>query len=110
MSGKNTNQAAASQYRPTRAGYELAGWADANGNAIFDAQGRAVSGKYWRGSYVPNSSSATWQYAGSVIAYARWTAIPTYTVTLNANGGSVSGQSTVSFQVQYGKHTCQAGA
>ena len=108
--GKNTNQAAASAYKPTRAGYTLVGWYDQDGNVVFDAQGRAANGAYWNGSYSPGVSSATWKYVGSVTAYARWTPIPTYTVTLNANGGSVSGQSTVSFQVQSGKNTNQAGA
>ena len=58
--GKNTNQAAASVHKPTRAGYVLSGWYDANDNIMFDAQGCAVNGKYWNGSYVKGQSSATW--------------------------------------------------
>ena len=70
--GKNTNQAAASAYKPTRAGYVLTGWYDAGGNILFDAQGRAVNGAYWSGSYVKGKSSATWKFSGNVTAYANW--------------------------------------
>ena len=110
--GKNTNQAAASLYKPTREGYTLSGWYDANDNIMFDAQGRAVNGKYWNGAYVKGTSSATWKFAGNVTAYAHWTPAPTqlYTLTLNANDGSVSGQPSVSVQVVYGKNTNQAAA
>ena len=101
--GKNTNQAAASAYKPTRAGYMFSGWYDKDDNIVFDAQGRAVNGKYWRGAYVPNSSSATWQYAGSVIAYARWT--PMYTVTFHG-GGKTIGSATM----EMGRNTNQAAA
>ena len=70
--GKNTCQAAASAYKPTRAGYVLTGWYDANDNILFDEQGRAANGMYWNGSYVKGSSSATWIYEGNVTAYAHW--------------------------------------
>ena len=112
-SGKYTMQAGASGVKATRSGYTLVGWYDTNaasgGNMVFNAQGYAVNGTYWNGSYVPSKSSATWKYAGSVTAYARW-AQNKSTVTLNANGGKVSGSATVSFQVEYGKYTSQAGA
>ena len=109
--GKYTNQAGASGTKATRLGYTLVGWYDAKtgGNMVFNAQGYAVNGTYWNGSYSPKVSSALWKYAGSVTAYARWTANK-YTVTLDANGGTVSGSATVSFQVEYGKYTSQAGA
>ena len=111
--GKNTMQAGASGTQVARSGYVLVGWFDTTnsvgGNVVFDARGYAVNGKYWNGSYVPSKSAATWKYAGNVVAYARW-AQNKSTVTLNANGGTVSGQATVSFQVEYGKYVSQAGA
>ena len=72
--GLNTNQDVASNYHPTRTYFTLTGWYDANDNIMFDAQGRAVDGTYWNGSYVPGSSSATWKYAGDVTTYAHWEA------------------------------------
>ena len=40
---------------------------------VFNAQGYAVdNGVYWNGSYVPGSSSATWQYHGDVSVIAEW--------------------------------------
>ena len=50
----------------------LSGWYDAHAKIMFDAQGRAVNGEYWKGSYVKGTSSATWIYAGNVTAYAHW--------------------------------------
>ena len=72
--GKYTSQAGASVMNATRTGYTLVGWYDAKtgGNMVFNAQGYAVNGTYWNGSYVPSKSSATWKYDGSVTAYARW--------------------------------------
>ena len=72
--GKYTMQAGASGVKATRSGYTLVGWYDAKtgGNMVFNAQGYAVNGTYWNGSYVPSKSSATWKYAGNVTAYARW--------------------------------------
>ena len=111
--GKYTMQAGASGTKVARAFYTLVGWFDTTnatgGNVVFDARGYAVSGKYWNGSYEPGKTSATWKYAGNVVAYARWTPAK-YTVTLNANGGSVSSQPTVAVQVEYGRYTSQAGA
>ena len=102
----NTMQAGAAGTKATRAGYTLAGWYDKDGNVIFDAQGRAANGKYWNGSYVKDTSSATWKYAGSVTAYARWTANPRkYTLTFHG-GGKTIGDVTV----EYGKNTNQAAA
>ena len=71
-----------------------------------------MDGTYWNGSYWPNWSTATWKYVGGVTAYAHWEAIPTqkYTLTLDANGGSVSGQTSISVQVEQGKNTNQAAA
>ena len=111
--GKYTMQAGASGTKVARAFYTLVGWFDTTnatgGNVVFDARGYAVTGKYWNGSYEPGKTSATWKYAGNVVAYARWTPAK-YTVTLNANGGSVSSQPTVAVQVEYGRYTSQAGA
>ena len=109
--GKYTSQAGASVLNATRSGYTLLGWYDAKsgGDMVFDAQGYAVNGTYWNGSYVPSKTSATWNGTVSVTAYARW-AQNKSTVTLDANGGTVSGSATVSFQVEYGKYTSQAGA
>ena len=74
--GKYTMQAGASGVKATRSGYTLVGWYDAKtgGNMVFNAQGYAVNGTYWNGSYVPSKSAATWKCAGNVIAYARWVA------------------------------------
>ena len=110
--GKYTMQAGANR-TVSRTGYTLVGWYDTNaasgGNMVFNAKGYAADGKYWNGSYSPSVSSATWKHGGGVTAYARWTPAK-YTVTLNANGGTVSGQQSFSFQVDYGKYTMQAGA
>ena len=113
--GKYTMQAGASGTKVARAFYTLVGWFDTTnatgGNAVFDARGYAVAGKYWNGTYEPGKTSATWKYAGNVVAYARWAQVSNkYTVTLNANGGTVDGQPGVSFQVEIGKSTGQAGA
>ena len=112
-SGKYTMQAGASGTKVARAGYVLIGWFDTNaasgGNMVFDERGYAVAGKYWNGSYEPKVSAATWKFAGNVVAYARWVRA-TYTVTLNANGGSLGGQPSVAVQVEYGKSTNQAVA
>ena len=64
---------------PTRDGnYSFEGWYDAKtgGNCVLD-QG---SNTYWP--------------SGNVTLYARWRAIPSYTVTLDANGGTVSPTAT----------------
>ena len=113
--GKATMQAGASGTKVARLGYTLAGWYDTTnsvgGNAVFDARGYAVNGKYWDGAYDPGKTAAKWKFSGNVTAYARWNPVSNkYTVTLNANVGTVSGQSSVSFQVEVGKSTSQAGA
>ena len=102
--GKNTNQAAASAYKPTRAGYVLTGWYDASGKIMFDAQGRAANGAYWNGSYVKGQSSATWKYYGNVTAYAQWRQAAC-TVTFYG-GGKTLGTATM----EVGKSTNQAAA
>jgi hypothetical protein len=104
--GKNTNQATAAVHEPTRAGYVLTGWYDANGKILFDAQGFAANGTYWNGSYVKGTSSATWKYAGNVTAYAYWAkASVKYTVTFYG-GGKTLGTATM----ETGKNTNQAAA
>ena len=113
--GKYAMQAGASGTKVARLGYTLAGWYDTTnsvgGNAVFDARGYAVNGKYWDGAYDPGKTAAKWKFSGNVTAYARWNPVSNkYTVTLNANVGTVSGQSSVSFQVEVGKSTSQAGA
>ena len=108
--GKNTNQAGASGAKATRAGYSLVGWYDKDGNLIFDARGYAASGKYWSGAYSPKVSSATWKYAGGVMAYARWVASGYSVVTFDANGGSIGDAAYACVVVQSGKNTNQAGA
>jgi hypothetical protein len=54
----------------TRAGFTFAGWRTATGILYED--------------------EASYPFTGPVTLYARWTALPTYTVTFNANGGSGS--------------------
>ena len=84
---------------------------DANGGALGNASCNCVveQGKYTSQAGASVMKATTWKYAGSVTAYARWAQTKS-TVTLNANGGTVSGAATVSFPVEYGKYTSQAGA
>ena len=111
--GKNTSQAAGNR-TVVHTGYELVGWYDTSaargGNMVFDARGFAVNGKYWNGVYSPRVSSAEWQYAGHVKAYARWVASPQYSVvTFDANGGVIGAPSCCAI-VEKGKYTNQACA
>ena len=112
--GKNTSQAAGNR-TVVHTDYELVGWYDTSaargGNMVFDARGFAVNGKYWGGAYSPKVSSAKWQYAGHVKAYARWVASPQYSVvTFDANGGVIGNPSCNCAVVEKGKYTSQAGA
>ncbi|MDR1281574.1 MAG: InlB B-repeat-containing protein [Opitutaceae bacterium] len=58
---------------PTRSGYTFAGYADSGGTYYYTA-GMA--------------SAHTWDKTANTTLYAQWTANPTYTVTLDRNGGS----------------------
>ena len=89
----------------TRTGYVLDGYYDAQtgGNIVYGTNGAAVAGTYWTGS----GSSAIFKgldnaNATALTVYARWTA-NTYTVTFDANGGSVSPATTnVTYGSPYG--------
>lgn len=69
---------------PTRTGYTFNGWFAAKGDSI----------------QIKKDTKVTWEYNHTV--YAHWTA-NSYTVSFNANGGSVSGGSiTVKYGSKYG--------
>ena len=89
----------------TRSGYVFDGWwtSATGGERVYNADGMAVTGSsYWNKSW-------QWQYPSNLTIYAHWISAGN-TVTLDANGGSVSGQPSVSFPVENGKYTSQAGA
>lgn len=68
---------------PTREGYDFTGWYTSSGIRVYDENGEAIPGTaYW-------NSSQQWIYDGITTFYARYTE-STYTVTLDANGGTVS--------------------
>lgn len=68
---------------PTREGYDFTGWYTSSGIRVYDENGEAIPGTaYW-------NSSQQWIYDGTTTFYAHYTE-STYTVTLNANGGTVS--------------------
>ena len=67
--------------RPTRAGYNFVGWRESNGGKRYEAGG-----------------TYTYQDTRSITLIAEWTSA-TYTITYNANGGSVYPSSQ---QVRYG--------
>ena len=72
---------------PQKSGARFLGWYDKAANPIYDEKGYAVPGKYWTLS--GNSASpkeCNWIYSGDVTAYAWWG----YTITFNAQGGSVN--------------------
>ena len=71
---------------PTRRGYKFAGWWTA----------KATGGKQV-------TASTVCQATGNFTLYARWTALASYTVTLNPNGGTCSKSSiTVYYSQAYG--------
>ena len=53
-----------------RPGYEFAGWFDAEGNKVWDANGVCVKGPYWSDADI----KGTWIYPGDVTVEARWMA------------------------------------
>ena len=95
--------------RAVRSGYTFTGWwtSPSGGTRVFDSNGNWVIGSYW-------NSSKQWIYKGDVTLYAQWQANTpsTYTLTLNPNGGKLSGANfgskdgttqTASVKVTYGK-------
>ncbi len=82
---------------PVRTGYAFQGWYTApdGGVQVYNRSGACTNeGTYWKGS--------TWVYAGDLTLYAHW--MPKqYTVTFDANGGSVSpADKEVTFDSVYG--------
>lgn len=69
--------------KPTRKGFEFLGWYDApeNGNIVYDSNGKCINnGNYWKDSSYVNPNNLT--------VYAQWK--KQYTLTFDANGGTVS--------------------
>lgn len=69
--------------KPTRKGFEFLGWYDApeNGNIVYDSNGKCINnGNYWEDSSYVNPNNLT--------VYAQWK--KQYTLTFDANGGTVS--------------------
>ena len=77
--------------KATKAGSTFSGWytAKSGGEKVYDANGRCVAGSIW-------DSDGKWRHDGDLTIYARWSAVKTYTLTLNPNGGTVYG-STASY-------------
>ena len=72
-----------SYLKPTREGFEFLGWYDApeNGNIVYDSNGKCINnGNYWKDSSYVNPNNLT--------VYAQWK--KQYTLTFDANGGTVS--------------------
>jgi uncharacterized repeat protein (TIGR02543 family) len=65
---------------PTRSGYDFGGWFTSIG-----------------GSGIQYTSSTVYNTAGNTIVYAKWTTVPTYTITASAGtGGTISPSGSVS--------------
>lgn len=74
--------------KPTRKGFEFLGWYDApeNGNVVYDSNGKCINnGNYWKDSSYVNPDNLT--------VYAQWK--KQYTLTFDANGGTVSETSRI---------------
>ncbi len=68
---------------PVRAGYSFTGWYDSNGTQVYGSDNRCINGTiYW-------NNSTQWIYHADVTFYAHWSPA-NYSVTYNANGGTVS--------------------
>lgn len=69
---------------PTRTGYRFLGYytATSGGTQVYDASGVCVAGSYW-------NSNKQWIYTSNLTVYAQWERIQ-YTISFDANGGSVS--------------------
>ena len=74
------------------------------GSRSFDSVNSSCVVHLPKGNSTYDVSDGKWQ--GMTVEYYA----PVFTVTLDANGGTVSGAATVSFPVEYGKYTSQAGA
>ena len=61
---------------PSYSGYSFGGWytgANGTGEQVYDKDGKAVNGTYWRG----NGSTAVWKGTTNISVYAYWTAANT---------------------------------
>ena len=74
----------------TRTGYTFKGWYDAKsgGKQVYDANGDAVNGDYWKGS----GKTATWSHYGNVTLYAQWAKEYAITFYPNGSGSTLSGK------------------
>jgi uncharacterized repeat protein (TIGR02543 family) len=73
---------------PTKANYNFAGWAEIQGGTAVDFTGSAAI------------------ITGDKTFYALWTALPTYAVTFDLDGGNISGNaSNITLTAGYGQHS-----
>lgn len=86
-----------SQYIPAKTGYEFLYFCDADGNIVYDREGKAVSSSYWQ----DNRTDMVYRYPNHLTVYAQWK-VKEYIITYHPNGSKEEAlTNTVSFDETY---------
>lgn len=86
---------------PSYSGYSFGGWytgANGTGEQVYDKDGKAVNGTYWRG----NGSTAVWKGTASISVYAYWTAAYTDVTLYFYKDGVKDDSKTKTYSVKNG--------
>ena len=86
---------------PSYSGYSFGGWytgANGTGEQVYDQDGKAVNGTYWRG----NGSTAVWKGTASISVYAYWTAADTDVTLYFYKDGVKDDSKTKTYSVKNG--------